>query len=78
MAETIVRQERTENVLHPIRNLTDDIFEIVAKLGLLLFLIYWSIVLLRPFLSVLVWSIILAVTLHPAFSWLERLLGGRR
>jgi hypothetical protein len=33
MAETIIRQERTGIDLHPIRNLIDDIFELVARHG---------------------------------------------
>ena len=52
--------------------------KLAVKLGLFFFLVYWSIVLLRPFLSIALWSLILTVTLYPAFSWTARLLGGRR
>jgi predicted PurR-regulated permease PerM len=63
---------------HPIRLLTDDLFEFVARLGLLGFLFYWSVVLIRPFFSIVLWSLILTVTLYPAFDWIAAQLGGRR
>ena len=31
-----------------------------------------------PFLKLMVWSIILAVTLYPAHQWIARRLGGRQ
>ena len=74
----LIRQSDAEGEQHPIRHLTDDIFEILTKLGLLGLLLFWSIVLLRPFLSIVLWSLILTVTLYPAFDWIARHLGGRR
>ncbi len=74
----LIRQSDAEGEQHPIRHLTDDIFEILTKLGLLGLLLFWSIVLLRPFLSIVLWSLILTVTLYPAFDWIARQLGGRR
>jgi predicted PurR-regulated permease PerM len=32
---------------------------------------YWSLILIRPFLTIVVWSIIIAVALHPIFDWLS-------
>ena len=55
----------------------DDVIQLVIRLGLLAFLIYWTFYLIRPFVPILAWSIVLAVALHPAFSLLSRLLGGR-
>ena len=78
MSETKTTQGRSPGERPPILQSTDDIFEIAVKLGLFFFLVYWSTVLLRPFLSIALWSLILAVTLYPAFSWTARLLGGRR
>jgi predicted PurR-regulated permease PerM len=63
---------------YPIHLLTDDLFEFMAKLGLLGFLLYWSVVLIRPFFPIVLWSLILTVTLYPAFNRIARLLGGRR
>ena len=55
----------------------DDVIRIAIRLGLLAFLIYWSFVLLRPFIPVLVWAAVLAVALTPAFDWLSAHLGHR-
>lgn len=58
---------------------SDDTFLVsairVACLGLLT---YWSLILIKPFLTVIVWSVIIAVAVYPAFDWLSRKLGGRR
>jgi predicted PurR-regulated permease PerM len=50
---------------------------IAIRLALLALLIYWSYVLLRPFIPILIWSIVLAVALYPAFDWLSSHLGHR-
>jgi predicted PurR-regulated permease PerM len=78
MGETTTNQGRSAGGRRPLLQSTDDVFELAVKLGLFFFLVYWATVLLRPFLSIALWSLILAVTLYPAFSWTARLLGGRR
>src|SRR3954453_4069470 len=55
----------------------DEIIQLALRLGLLVFLVYWSVILVRPFIAVLAWSIILTVALYPAFEWLSVNLGGR-
>jgi len=55
----------------------DDVIQLAIRLGLLAFLIYWTFVLIRPFVPILAWSIVLAVALYPVFGLLSRLLGGR-
>jgi predicted PurR-regulated permease PerM len=55
----------------------DDVIQIAIRLGLLAFFIYWSFVLLRPFIPVLAWAVVLAVALNPAFDWLSAHLGHR-
>lgn len=39
---------------------------------------YWSITLVRPFLTIAAWSVILTVALYPAYERVVSLLGGRR
>ena len=39
---------------------------------------YWSLILIRPFLTIIVWSIIIAVALYPIFDWLSAKLYGHR
>jgi predicted PurR-regulated permease PerM len=55
----------------------DDVIQLVIRLGLLAFLIYWTFVLIRPFVPILAWSIVLTVALYPVFDLLSRFLGGR-
>ena len=47
----------------------------VAVLGLLL---YATFILIRPFITIAIWSIVLAVALYPAYDRMVRWLGGRR
>jgi predicted PurR-regulated permease PerM len=53
------------------------VIQIAIRLGLLAFLIYWSFILLRPFIPILVWSVVLSVALYPAYDWLSAHLGHR-
>src|SRR3981189_2945619 len=55
----------------------DEIIQLAVRLGLLALLVYWSFVLVRPFIPILVWSVVLAVALYPFFTWLSRHLGNR-
>jgi predicted PurR-regulated permease PerM len=55
----------------------EDVIQIAIRLGLLAFLIYWSFILLRPFIPILVWSVVLSVALYPAYDWLSAHLGHR-
>lgn len=55
----------------------DEVIQIAIRLGLLVFLIYWSFILLRPFIPILAWASVLAVALYPTFDWLSVHLGHR-
>jgi predicted PurR-regulated permease PerM len=55
----------------------DDFIQLAVRLGLLALLVYWTFLLIRPFVPILAWSIVLAVALFPVFDLLARLLGGR-
>jgi len=52
--------------------------EMAMHAGFILLLAYWTFVLVSPFLPVIVWSVVLAVALHPIFDWLSSALGGRQ
>jgi predicted PurR-regulated permease PerM len=52
--------------------------ESAIRLGALGLLLYLAFVLVRPFVTVVIWSVVLAVALYPVFDWLARHLGGRR
>lgn len=44
---------------------------------MLAFLIYWAFVIVRPFVPILAWSVVLAVALYPVYGGLAKILGGR-
>lgn len=78
MGDLLINRTNSERDEHPIRHLTDDVFELIARLGLFALLLFWAAVLIRPFVFLALWSLILTVTLYPAFDWTARVLGGRR
>jgi predicted PurR-regulated permease PerM len=57
---------------------TGPFIETAIRLGALALLLYWTLILVRPFISIVIWSVVLSVALYPAFAWMTHLLGGRR
>src|SRR5882672_1666502 len=55
----------------------EDEIQLAVRLALLALLIYWSFVVIRPFVPILAWSVVLAVALDPVFAWLSGVLGNR-
>lgn len=55
----------------------EDEIQLAVRLALLALLIYWSFVVVRPFVPVIAWSVVLTVALYPVFRWLSALLGNR-
>lgn len=58
--------------------ITASFIETAIRLAVLALLLYWSFVLVQPFISIFVWSAVLAVALCPIFEWISHGLGGRR
>jgi predicted PurR-regulated permease PerM len=54
------------------------LIELAIRLGALGLLLYWSFWLVRPFITLVIWSAVLTVALYPIFDWLALRLGGRR
>jgi predicted PurR-regulated permease PerM len=54
-----------------LRSLTIDV---AIRIGLLALLAYWSLKVIGPFVTILLWSGILTVALYPVFNWLARLI----
>jgi len=52
--------------------------DVAIKIGLLGLLVYWSLKVIGPFLTVALWSVVLTVGLYPLFDWLTRRLRSRR
>jgi len=58
--------------------LTASFIEVAIRLAVLGLFLYWSLVLVRPFISIVIWSAVLTVALYPVFYWMVLRLGGRR
>ena len=46
------------------------VVDLVVQIACLALLAYWTVILLQPLLGVMLWSVILAVLLYPAFEWM--------
>jgi predicted PurR-regulated permease PerM len=55
----------------------EDVIRHAIRIALLGFLIYWAFVIVRPFVPILAWSVVLAVALYPVYGGLAKILGGR-
>ncbi len=51
---------------------------VALRLGFIALLLVWSYLIVRPFILLTIWGIILAVALYPLFKWLTARLGGRK
>ena len=58
--------------------LTTTFVELAIRIGALGLVLYWTLILLLPFLTIGIWSAVLTVALYPAFEWMALHLGGRR
>jgi predicted PurR-regulated permease PerM len=46
-----------------------SVLDLVIQIACLALLAYWTVVLVKPFLTIIIWSVILAVVIYPVFSW---------
>jgi predicted PurR-regulated permease PerM len=75
MSMSHVRMDDKTTRKLPVASRTPGAFDAMTidwavKLGCLAILLYWSVLLIQPFLTIIVWSIILAVALYPIFDWM--------
>jgi predicted PurR-regulated permease PerM len=69
----------TDDYRSPTASASNDALLLLAiRIFCLVLLGYWALLLIRPFLTIIVWSIIIAVALYPLFDWLSGKLFGRR
>jgi len=52
--------------------------ELIIRLAALGLLLYWTFILIRPFITLIIWSAILTIALYPIFEHVSTWLGGRR
>ena len=49
----------------------------ILRFGLVALIVVWSITIIAPFVGVLLWAVIIAISAYPAFLWLSGKLGDR-
>ncbi len=69
---------QNQNNLSSRDQLTASFIEVAIRLGVLALLLYLSLLLVLPFISTVIWSVVLTVALYPVFEWISFRLGGRR
>jgi predicted PurR-regulated permease PerM len=52
--------------------------ELAIRLGVLGLLLFLAFTLVRPLITIAIWSVVLTVALYPAYDWMAGRLGGRR
>jgi hypothetical protein len=58
--------------------LTATWVELVIRLGVLGLLLFFSFTLIRPFITIAIWSVVLTFALYPVYDWIAGRLGGHR
>jgi len=59
------------------RTYVNTVIDILLRVGALALVIYLCFRILKPFLGMLLWGLIIAIILFPLFNWLNRYLGKR-
>lgn len=57
---------------------TKDLTEVLISVGIIAVLVYFSVMIFSPFLGLMLWGLILAVTLYPMHQGLARKMGNRQ
>ena len=66
-------------MIRPARDrLTATWIELAIRLAVLGLLLYAAFILIRPFITIAIWSIVLTVALYPGYDRMVGWLGGRR
>jgi predicted PurR-regulated permease PerM len=68
----------TQPISEPERRPATPLWDTLVRVALIGGLAWLCFQVFSPFLKLMVWSIILAVTLYPAHQWIARRLGGRQ
>ncbi|MGI9507943.1 MAG: AI-2E family transporter [Geminicoccaceae bacterium] len=81
-ASDIVQENRAVDVMGEGKNAkpelaNDGLADLIIRFTLGALIVYWSFLLLSPFIAILVWAAILSVTLHPFYLRLQHLFRGR-
>jgi predicted PurR-regulated permease PerM len=56
---------------------TNSVYDTTIRLFILILIVAWCLMILYPFVSIILWSMILAMAMHPLHSLLAKKMGGR-
>lgn len=55
---------------------TNSVYDVTIRLFFLILIVAWCLMIMAPFASIILWSVILALALHPLHSSLSKKMGG--
>ena len=55
----------------------ESVYDITIRMVIILLIVGWCLLLMYPFVSVILWSLILAMALYPLHTSLSKKLGGK-
>ena len=58
--------------------ISDIAIDVAIRVGLLSLLAFLCIFVVAPFITILLWGVILAITLYPVWEWMAARLGAHR
>lgn len=56
---------------------SNNIYDTTIRLFILILIVAWCMMILYPFVSIILWSLILALAMHPLHTFLSKKMGGR-
>ncbi len=56
---------------------SNNVYDTTIRLFILILIVAWCLMIMLPFVSIILWSLILALAMHPLHSILARKMGGR-
>ena len=59
------------------RNSNQSVYDTTIRLFILILIVAWCLLIMNPFVSIIMWSLILAMALHPLHKSLSGKMGGR-
>ena len=56
----------------------EKVVDLIIRVGVLMFLLFWCFDILKPFILILIWAAVIAIAIHPISSVFEKVFRGRR
>jgi len=56
----------------------EKIVDIIIRLGVLAVLLMWCFDILKPFVLILIWAVVIAIAIFPVYSFLSKIFRGKK